>query len=206
MKFFADLHIHSKYSRATSPDMDLDHIAEWAKYKGLNLVGTGDFTHPAWFKELKFKLEPRNNGLYHYKGVDFILTAEVNNIFTKHGKVRKIHNLVVSPSLAAVEELNRHLRSMASLDVDGRPILPIFASRLVELVMKADPANFVVPAHIWTPHFSLFGSNSGFDSVEDCFEDQTEQIFAMETGLSSDPPMNWRLSALDKYTLVSNSD
>ncbi len=206
MKFYADFHIHSRYSRATSPEMDLDHIAEWAKYKGLGLVGTGDFTHPAWFRELKLKLEPRGNGLFHYKGVDFILTAEVSNIFSKNGRTRKIHNLVFAPSLEAAGEVNRRLRSHASLEVDGRPILPIYASRLVELVLKADPANFVVPAHIWTPHFSLFGSNSGFDAIEECYEDQTEHIFALETGLSSDPPMNWRLSALDRFSLISNSD
>lgn len=206
MKFYADLHIHSKYSRATSPDMDLDHIAQWAAYKGLGLVGTGDFTHPAWFRELKLKLEPRGNGLFHYKGADFMLTAEVCNIFSKGGRTRKVHNLIAAPSLEAAAEVNRRLRPHASLDVDGRPILPIYASRLVELVMQADPANYVVPAHIWTPHFSVFGSNSGFDSLEDCYEDQTGQIFALETGLSSDPPMNWRLSALDRYALVSNSD
>ncbi|MRR09462.1 DNA helicase UvrD, partial [bacterium] len=163
MKFYADLHIHSKYSRATSPDMDLDHIAQWARYKGLGLVGTGDFTHPAWFRELKLKLEPRGNGLFHYKGMDFVLTAEVCNIFSKGGRTRKVHTVLVAPSLAAAAEVNRLLRTHASLDVDGRPILPIYASRLVELVMKADPQNFVVPAHIWTPHFSVLGANSGFD-------------------------------------------
>ena len=206
MRYIADFHIHSKYSRATSPDMDLEHIAEWAKYKGLGLVGTGDFTHPSWFKELKFKLEPTGDGLYNYKGVDFILTAEVNNIFSKNGKTRKVHNLIFAPSFEAVEELNRRLRVFADLAVDGRPILPLYASRLVELVLKVDPRCMVVPAHIWTPHFSLFGSNAGFDTVEECYEEQTPNILAMETGLSSDPPMNWRLSQLDPFSLISNSD
>jgi uncharacterized protein (TIGR00375 family) len=206
MKFIADLHIHSKFSRATSRDMDLEHICEWAKFKGIDLVGTGDFTHPLWLKELRFKLESGGNGLYAYRGVHFMLSAEVNNIFTKDGKVRKVHNIIYAPSFEEAEEINARLKQHADLSIDGRPILPLYASRLVELVMDVSPDCMVVPAHAWTPHFSVFGSNSGFDSLEECYEDQTPNIFALETGLSSDPAMNRRLSALDGHSLISNSD
>jgi uncharacterized protein (TIGR00375 family) len=206
MKFIADLHIHSKFSRATSRDMDLEHICEWAKFKGIDLIGTGDFTHPLWLKELRFKLEPKGNGLYAYRGVHFMLSAEVNNIFTKDEKVRKVHNLMYAPSFDEAEEINARLKQYADLSIDGRPILPLYASRLVELVTDVSPDCMVVPAHAWTPHFSAFGSNSGFNSLEECYEDQTPRIFALETGLSSDPAMNRRLSALDDCALISNSD
>jgi len=206
MRFIADLHIHSKYSRATSPDMDLEHITEWAQYKGLGLLGSGDFTHPDWFKELRFKLESRDNGIYHYRGVDFMLTAEVCNIFTKNGKSRKIHNMIFAPSFEVVEQINRQLKRHADLSMDGRPIVNLYASRLVELVMGISPDCLVIPAHIWTPHYSLFGANFGFDSLEECYEDQAENIHVLETGLSSDPSMNWRLTGLDKHSLISNSD
>jgi uncharacterized protein (TIGR00375 family) len=206
MKFIADLHIHSKFSRATSRDMDLEHICEWAKFKGIELLGTGDFTHPGWLKELRFKLEPKGGGIYHYRGVNFIFSAEVCSIFTKDDRVRKVHTLLYAPSLEAAEEINARLKVHADLASDGRPIVPVFASRLAEMVLEASPEAMIIPAHIWTPHFALFGANSGFDSVEDCFEEQTPNIFALETGLSSDPAMNWRLSALDKYSLISCSD
>lgn len=206
MRFIADLHIHSKYSRATSPEMDLEHISEWARLKGLELLGSGDFTHPEWFKELRFKLEPGGPGLYRYKGVSFMLTAEVNTIFTKDGRTRKVHHLIAAPSLEAAAEISRHLKKYTDLAIDGRPILPIYASRLAGIVFGISEECMIIPAHIWTPHFSLFGSNSGFDRIEDCYEEYTDRIFALETGLSSDPPMNWRLSALDRYSLISCSD
>lgn len=206
MRFIADLHIHSKYSRATSPEMDLEHITEWAKIKGLELVGTGDFTHPAWFKELRFKLEPNGQGLYRYKGVHFMPTAEVNTIFTKDGRSRKVHHVIAAPSLEVAAEVSNHFKKYGDLSIDGRPILPIYASRLAEMVFGVSEDCMIIPAHVWTPHFSVFGSNSGFDKIEDCYEEYTDRIFALETGLSSDPPMNWRLSALDRYALVSCSD
>jgi len=206
MRFIADFHIHSKYSRATSPDMDLEHIAEWAQFKGLGLLGSGDFTHPAWLKELRFKLEPRDNGIFHYRGLDFLLTAEVCNIFTKDGKSRKVHNIIFAPSFEVVETINRQLKRYSDLSMDGRPIVTLYDSRLVEMIRDVSPDCMVIPAHIWTPHFSLFGANFGFDSLEECYEDQTEHIHVMETGLSSDPAMNWRLTRLDKHSLISNSD
>jgi uncharacterized protein (TIGR00375 family) len=206
MRFIADLHIHSKYSRATSPDMDLEHITEWAQLKGLGLLGTGDFTHPEWLKELRFKLEPRGNGIFHYRGVDFMLTAEVCNIFTKDGRARKVHNIIFAPSFEAAEAINRQLKKHSDLSLDGRPIVSLYASRLVELVNDVSPDCLVVPAHIWTPHFSLFGSSFGFDTLEECYENQAEHIRVLETGLSSDPAMNWRLTGLDGRCLISNSD
>lgn len=206
MRFIADLHLHSKHSRATSPEMDLEHITEWAKVKGLELLGTGDFTHPAWFKELRFKLESNGKGLYRYKGVHFMPTAEVNTIFTKDGRTRKVHHVIAAPSLEVATEVSNHLKKYGDLSIDGRPILPIYASRLAEIVFGISPECMLIPAHVWTPHFSVFGSNSGFDRIEDCYEEHTDKIFALETGLSSDPPMNWRLSALDRYALISCSD
>ncbi len=204
--FICDFHIHSKYSRATSPSTDLENLSLWAKRKGVNLLGTGDFTHPIWFEELKRKLKPTAEGIYAYNGVKFILTAEVCNIFTKKGRVKKIHNLVFLPSLEKVFKLNQKLERFGELGSDGRPILHLEAEELVKMVSDTASNGFVVPAHIWTPHFSLFGANSGFNHISECFGKETENIFALETGLSSDPPMNWRLSGLDGYTLISNSD
>ncbi|MCM8759101.1 MAG: endonuclease Q family protein [Candidatus Omnitrophica bacterium] len=205
--YVADFHIHSKYSRATSKNMDIEHCAQWAKIKGISLLGTGDITHPLWFSELKEKLKPsERSGIYVYNDIEFILTGEVNNIFPKDNSMRKIHNIVFFSSFETAEKFNKTLEKFAELMIDGRPILQIDARTLIKLVRDADPEGFVVPAHIWTPHFSLFGANSGFDRIEDCFEEETENILALETGLSSDPPMNWLLSQLDRFTLVSNSD
>jgi uncharacterized protein (TIGR00375 family) len=206
MAFVADFHIHSKYSRATSPDMDLEHVAESAKRKGLALLGSGDFTHPKWLAELKAKLTPLGNGLYEYGGVTWILTSEVNNIYSKSGKGRRVHNILFAPSLEVVEDINKQLSRYGALDVDGRPILSFPCSRMAELLRKISPEIYIIPGHAWTPHYSVFGANSGFDTLEECFEDETPHIFAIETGLSSDPPMNWRLSRLDKVALISNSD
>jgi len=204
--FICDFHIHSKYSRATSPSMDLENLSLWAKRKGVNLLGTGDFTHPIWFEELKKKLRLTDKGVYEHNGTKFILTSEVCNIFTKKGKVRKIHNVIFLPSFEKVFKLNQKLERFGELGSNGRPILHLEAEELVKMVKDTDSTGFVIPAHIWTPHFSLFGANSGFDHISECYGKQTENIFALETGLSSDPPMNWRLSELDGYTLVSNSD
>src|SRR3989339_574767 len=210
MKFVADFHIHSKYSRATSPLMNVDSLDNWARIKGIKIIGTGDFTHPAWLKELKEKLSPAERGLFKLKETDspvrFILTSEISCIYSKLGKVRKIHIIVFAPSFEAVEKINAQLEKIGNLRADGRTILGLDAKELAKIVLSSDQNCMVVPAHIWTPWFSVFGSKSGFDSLEECFEDYTKYIYAVETGLSSDPAMNWRLSQLDKITLISNSD
>ncbi|MDD4980460.1 MAG: endonuclease Q family protein [Candidatus Omnitrophica bacterium] len=206
MEFIADFHIHSKYSRATSRDMDVAHIADWAKLKGITLMGTGDFTHHLWLEELRNNLEDLGNGLFKYKEVYFILTSEISSIYSKKGKTYRIHNMVLSPSLKTTDKINETLARYGNLASDGRPILGMDAEELARIIFDIDENCMVIPGHIWTPWFSLFGSMSGFNRIEDCFENQTPKIFALETGLSSDPAMNWRLSALDKYTLVSNSD
>jgi uncharacterized protein (TIGR00375 family) len=206
VEFIADFHIHSKYSRATSRNMDIKNLAEWAKFKGIALMGTGDFTHHLWLEELKANLEDCGNGLYAYNGVSFILTAEVSSIYSKKGKTYRIHNLIFAPSFKIVDQINDILGRIGNLSSDGRPILGLDAAELARIVFDIDENCMIIPGHIWTPWFSLFGSMSGFDRIEDCFEKQTPKIFALETGLSSDPAMNWRLSALDKFTLISNSD
>ena len=210
MKIIADLHVHSKYSRATSPRTDLENLTKWAQIKGVTVLGTGDFTHPQWFQEIKEKLEPAESGLFKLKNslakIRFILTAEISCIYTKKNRVRKIHIVVLAPSFEAVEKINAHLGCIGNLKSDGRPILGLDAKELAKIILNACPECLVVPAHIWTPWFSIFGSKSGFDSIEECFEEYSKHIFAIETGLSSSPAMNWRLSALDKVTLISNSD
>ena len=224
MKFVADLHIHSKFSRATSRDMTLDTLASWAKVKGISLLATGDFTHPEWLFLLKEKLEPRGNGFFRLKNplpqdneylkeiwfspddISFILSTEISFIYSKRDKVRKIHLILLAPDFESVDKINKKLSGLGNLRSDGRPILGMDAKQLMRIVADLCPACVVIPAHIWTPWFSLFGANSGFDSIEECFEEMTPFIFVLETGLSSDPAMNWRLSRLDKYTLVSNSD
>ena len=206
MAFIADFHIHSKYSRATSKDMDIPHLDEMAKLKGIDLVGTGDFTHPVWLDSLKRTLSPEEDGLYRFRNTLFILTTEVNNIFYSHGITRKIHNLIFAPGFEAVEKINKKLARFGDLHSDGRPTLKMEAKDLVETVLASHEDAFVVPAHIWTPWFSLFGANFGFDSIEECFGECTKYIYALETGLSSDPQMNWRVSSLDRFTLISNSD
>lgn len=207
MEFIADLHIHSKYSRATSRDMDIKHLAQWAKLKGITLMGTGDFTHHLWLEELKHTLEDCGNGLFKHAGVYFMLTAEVSSIYSKGPRGYRIHNLIFAPSFEAVDKINQALLSRgANLSSDGRPIIGLPAAELARIVFEIDENCMLVPGHIWTPWFSLFGSMSGFDKIEDCFEEQTPKIFALETGLSSDPAMNWRLSALDRFSLISNSD
>ncbi|MGC8998019.1 MAG: endonuclease Q family protein [Candidatus Bathyarchaeia archaeon] len=212
MRVIADLHIHGRYSRATSHKMSIGEIARFAKIKGLNLVGTGDFTHPKWLKELQETLvEEPGTGLYLVAEnpdfpVYFMITTEVSTIFTFENDVKKIHHVILTPSIETAVQINERLAKYGDLSVDGRPTLNMSAPQLVEEVMEVSADNMVFPAHAWTPWFSIFGAFSGFDCVEDCYQDMTKHIFALETGLSSDPPMNWRLSKLDKFTLVSNSD
>jgi uncharacterized protein (TIGR00375 family) len=210
MRFIADLHIHSRYSRATSRDMELETLAIWGKKKGITLIGTGDFTHPTYFAEIRSKLEPFDEGIYVLKRGEretkFMLTGEVSNIFSQGGKVRKVHTLIFAPSLSAVEGINDKLRGLGKLGSDGRPIFGFPAKELVKIILDIHDDCLVVPAHAWTPWFSVFGANSGFDSLEECFGEEVKHIFAIETGLSSDPEMNWRLSMLDNITLISNSD
>jgi len=214
MQFIADFHLHSKYSRATSPQMDLENLDKWAKIKGIKVLGTGDFTHPEWLKELKEKLEPAETGLFKLKSnlpafVDetrFIFTAEISCIYSKGGRTRKIHIIIFAPSFEIVEKINTQLGWIGNLKSDGRPILGLDAKELAKIVLNISEDCLIVPSHAWTPWFSIFGSRSGFDSVEECFEEYSKEIFAIETGLSSDPAMNWRLSALDRITLISNSD
>ncbi len=220
MRFIADLHIHSRHSRATSKDMSLESLWKWAQLKGIAVIGTGDFTHPKWFQEIKDKLETIGNNIFklknNYQSIDipiscsaevyFMLTAEISCIYSKNGKVRKIHSLVFVPDLATAARMNAVLSKIGNLSSDGRPILGLDAKELLKIVLDISDDAVLIPAHAWTPHFSVFGASSGFDSLEECFEELTPHIFAIETGLSSDPLMNWRLSSLDRITLISNSD
>ena len=210
MRIIADFHLHSKHSRATSPDMEVESLVKWGKIKGINLIGTGDFTHPAYLYELKTKLEPTGAGLFKLKNSDstiqFILTVEVSNVYSQNSRLRKIHNILFAPSLELVEKLNAKLSKFGKLASDGRPTFGFSSKDLAKMVLDVSPDFFIVPAHAWTPWFSIFGSNSGFDSIQEAFGEYSKYVFAIETGLSSDPPMNWRVSALDKITLISNSD
>jgi len=212
MRVISDLHIHSKYSRATSEKMNIEEITRFARVKGLNLVGTGDFTHPRWLKELSEDLvkEPNTNIYKPAKdpesSVHYMVTSEVSTIFNFGGEIKKVHHVILTPSLETAVQVNERLARYGDLTVDGRPILDTTAPQLVEEVMEVSDENVVIPSHAWTPWFSIFGAFSGFDRVEDCYQDMTKHIPALETGLSSDPPMNWRLSTLDKFALVSNSD
>ncbi|MFH1854142.1 MAG: endonuclease Q family protein [Candidatus Omnitrophota bacterium] len=206
MRFVADFHIHSKYSRATSPQMEVKTLSEFAKLKGISLLGTGDFTHHLWLEELKDALKDSGSGFFEYNNVNFILTGEISSIYSKAGKVRKIHNIVFAPSFDIVDKINSALSGYGNLASDGRPIIGIDAKDLAEVLFGISKEIFLVPGHIWTPWFSLFGSKSGFDSIEECFEEYAKDIYALETGLSSDPGMNWRWSKLDRFSLISNSD
>ncbi len=208
-KIIADLHVHSSYSRATSKDMNAATMAIWAKKKGINLLGTGDFTHPFYLEDLKAALKPIGNGLYtapNEPTVSFMLTAEISSIYSQGGKLRRIHNIIMAPSFEIVEKINHALGRRGNLSSDGRPILGTPAKDLIKMILDVSPDCLFVPAHAWTPWFSIFGSKSGFDSIEECFGEYSKYIYAIETGLSSDPEMNWRLSSLDSITLISNSD
>lgn len=221
MRYITDFHIHSKYSRACSKDLVPENLALWAGYKGIHILGTGDFTHPLWFREIEQKLEPAEEGLFRLKDTfaladasqsgkfsepRFLLTSEVSSIYSQGGKVRRVHTVLVVSSLEAVRELNRALANIGNLQSDGRPILGVSAKELAKIALSIDPRAIVIPAHIWTPWFAVFGSMSGFDSLEECYDELTPSIFAVETGLSSDPEMNWRLSSLDRVALTSSSD
>ncbi|MEM2117757.1 MAG: endonuclease Q family protein [Candidatus Bathyarchaeia archaeon] len=208
----ADLHIHSRYSRATSQKMSVEEIARFAKIKGLTLVGAGDFTHPEWLKELQETLvQESDTGLYKIFGnlesqIYFMITTEVSTVFAFENELKKVHHVILTPNMDTAAQINDRLSRYGDLTVDGRPTLNMDAPHLVEEVMEVSSENMIFPAHAWTPWFSIFGAFSGFNSVEECYQDMTKHIYALETGLSSDPPMNWRLSKLDKFTLVSNSD
>ncbi len=211
MRVIADLHIHGKYSRATSEQMSISEIAKYARIKGLNLVGTGDFTHPLWLKEIRETLmHEQDTGLLKLSKTDspvrFMLQTEVCTIFDYNGESKKVHHVILTPSLEIAVQINERLKKYGDLASDGRPILDATAPQLVEEVIAVSADNIVFPAHAWTPWFSIFGAFSGFDTVEDCYQDMTKHIHAIETGLSSDPAMNWRLSKLDRYGLLSNSD
>ena len=206
MREVVDLHLHSYFSRATSKDMDLEHMAEWARKKGVTILGTSDITHPEWVNILKHKLTDLQNGLFEFNGIKFILCGEVNLVFRKNEKLRKIHLLVAVPSFKLLTILNKTLSRFGDLSVDGRPTLFMSGEQFIKITSSISNEIFVIPAHIWTPWFGLFGSKSGFDRIEDCFEDETEKIFALETGLSSDPYMNYLVRDIDRFTMVSNSD
>ena len=210
MRFYADLHVHSKYSRATSRDLDLEHLAHWAARKGIAVVATGDFTHPAWAAELKAKLVPAEPGLYRLAPeiettlvrtlpaacrtpVRFMLEVEISTIYKKGDKTRKIHHLIYAPDLATVDRISAQLARIGNIASDGRPILGLDSRDLLEITLAAGPGAYLVPAHIWTPWFAALGSQSGFDLIAECYGDLAGEIFAVETGLSSDPAMNWRV-------------
>jgi len=221
--FIADLHIHSKYSRACSKNLDLPNINAWCQLKGIDLVSTGDFTYPAWFKTLNNEFEETATGIYSLKKeyldnhhvhipesckrpVRFILSTEISLIYKKNDKVRKVHHVILAPNLETIAKINIELDKRGNIRSDGRPILGLDSKELLKILISISPDIQLIPAHVWTPHFAIFGSVSGFDSVEECFDELSGHICALETGLSSDPPMNWRLSKNDKYVLVSNSD
>jgi len=211
LRVFADLQVHSPYSRATSKNMNLEGVARFASLKGLNVVGTGDLTHPEWRKEIRNDLQDSpDSGLYRLRDgafqVQFMITGEVNTTFQFGEKSRRIHHCLLAPSIESADAVSDRLAKYGNLLSDGRPTLRATAPELVDEVLEADRQCVIFPAHAWTPWFSLFGANSGFDNFIDCFQERSDRIFALETGLSSDPPMNWRLSQLDRLCLVSNSD
>jgi uncharacterized protein (TIGR00375 family) len=201
---FADLHIHSKYSRATSPNINFDNLVKWAKVKGLNLLGTGDFTHPMWFNEIK-KLEDRGKGIYYHQNFPFIITGEISLIYTQD-RGRRIHLVVLVPSIEIAEKINSYLDGKGRRDYDGRPIFKISGEEFVRDMISISRDIEIIPAHIWTPWFGLFGSMSGFDSLKECFKGEEKNIHAIETGMSSDPEMNWRIEELKNKSIVSFSD
>jgi uncharacterized protein (TIGR00375 family) len=213
MKQTADFHIHSRFSRACSRDLSLPNIEKTCRIKGVDIIATGDFTYPDWFKEIEDELEEteKNSGLYKLNkaeslGVKFILSSELALIYKKYDKVRRIHIVLLAPDISSAGELNLYLDKKYNIRSDGRPILGMDAEELVRICLSINPKFVIFPAHIWTPWFAVFGSKSGFDKMEECFGEYTKDIYAYETGLSSDPEMNWRLSALDDYALLSNSD
>lgn len=209
MEYIADLHIHSRHSRATSTGLDLKNLEKYARIKGVNLLGTGDFTHPKWIEELKEGLSETESGSGVYQtgtGFPFVFQTEISLIYTQAGKGRKVHNVVLSPDLEVAEQITEALKKRGRVDYDGRPIFGIPCPEFVEMMKSISKDIEVIPAHVWTPHFGALGASSGFNTIKECFLDQDKNIHAVETGLSSDPPMNWRISKLDRYSLVSFSD
>ncbi|MEE9525723.1 MAG: endonuclease Q family protein [Candidatus Woesearchaeota archaeon] len=207
MKYIADLHLHSKYSRATSKQLDIPNLEKWARVKGLNLLGTSDFTHPEWIKEIKANLTEDDTGILRTAtGMPFVMQTEVSLIYTDRDKGRRVHNVILAPDIATAEQITEYFLSKGRVDYDGRPIFKIPCVDLTESLMEISNKIEIIPAHIWTPWFGLLGAMSHHTSVEDAFKDKVKHIHALETGLSSDPPMNWRLSSLDKFSLISNSD
>ena len=209
MQFIADFHLHSRYSRATSKDMGLESLDKWAKIKGIKILGSGDFTHPEWFKNLKEKLEPAEPGLFKLRNdseIRFILTSEISCVYSKKNKVRKVHIIIFAPSFEMVEKINAHLGWIGNLKSDGRPILGLDSKELAKIVLDISKDCLIVPAHLMTPWFSLFGSKSGFNSIEECFEEYSKYIYAGETGLSASPDMLWRMPDGRRISLISNSD
>lgn len=207
MSYIADLHIHSRYSRACSKDLNIPNLALWAKYKGINLLGTGDCLHPQWLKELQKDLEGGETGLYSYQDVRFLLTTEVALLYSDGGKFRRIHLLVFFPSFKSVEKLQQELiKRGVNVSYDGRPAMGLSVIEFCKMVFECAPKALIIPAHIWTPWFGLFGSNSGFDFFQECFKEFSNNIYAIETGLSSEPLMNWRVSDLDNKAILSFSD
>ncbi|MBU1130590.1 endonuclease Q family protein [Patescibacteria group bacterium] len=211
MPYICDLHIHSKYSRACSKELTLENIDKWAKLKGIDIIGTGDFTHPAWFNDIENQLEEAKSGLYKFKGSDsgtlFMLTTELSCIYKQGGKARRLHICILAPNIDFVKKLIKELKDRGcNLAADGRPIIGLSAKELLKICLEIDENHLTIPAHAWTPWFAIFGSKSGFDSIEECYEELSEYIYSIETGLSSDPLMNRRLSKLDNITLISNSD
>lgn len=205
-KIVSDLHLHSAYARATSKELNFDTLTHWAKLKGITLLSSADFTHPLWASEIKTKLKDTGNGFFSYQGSNFVLGAEVSCIFSQGGKLRRVHLLLFVPSFKAMDKVNLELGKRGKLASDGRPILGLSAKIVLEILLEADPDSIMIPAHAWTPWFGVLGQNGGFDSLEDCFQDLTPYIYGIETGLSSDPSMNWRVSELDNRSIVSFSD
>lgn len=217
--YIADLHIHSRYSMATSKFLTPEYLDLWARKKGIHILGTGDFTHPLWREELKEKLEPTEPGLYKLKPAfqlpeipsgsfdpRFMVSGEISTIYKKNGRTRKVHSLILLPGIEEADRRSKELEKIGNIHSDGRPILGLDCHDLLDMVLTLCPEAMYIPAHIWTPHFSVFGAFSGFNSMEECFEELTPHIHAVETGLSSDPPMNWSVPSLNRYQLISNSD
>ena len=216
MKYVADLHLHSKYSRAVSPQMTLPVMADYAVQKGINILTTGDFTHPLWFREITTQLEEENDGIYKLKPqfsnptsqkLRYLLAVEVASIYSQGGKSRRIHCLIFAPNIDVAGKINQaFMKRGANLSADGRPIVGLSAKNLLQLILEVDERCFLIPCHVWTPWFSLYGSMSGFDSIEECFEELSDKIYGIETGLSSDPVMNWRIKELENRSILSFSD
>ena len=206
MRIIADFHVHSKYARGTSPKCDIDGLAEGASLKGIDVIATGDFTHPAYFNEIKAKLEDDGTGLFPYKKAKFILSTEISVIYRGPERARKMHHVVLAPSIEVAGQINDQLSKRGNLASDGRPIIGMSSAALADELFSISKGIMIIPAHAWTPWFAIFGSKSGVDTVEEAFEEHTKNIHAIETGLSSDPAMNWMLSSLDRFSLVSNSD